>query len=148
MRRELEIAASPETVWEFLVDPAKARTWWGQAVTFDPRPGAPLRIEVTPGSISSGEVLEVDPPHRLVYTWGWEVGGGGPELIPPGSTTVEIDLIPVRDGTTLRLAHRGLPGDEAMPLPRGGLGPLPRPVADRRRRGRPGARPVGGASAA
>jgi uncharacterized protein YndB with AHSA1/START domain len=116
VRREIEIAASPETVWEFLVDPAKAHTWWGQAVAFEARPGAPLRIQVTPASISSGEVVEVDPPRRLVYTWGWEVGGGGPEIVPPGSTTVEIDLVPSGAGTTLRLVHRGLPDDDAAAL--------------------------------
>ena len=41
VRREIEIAASPETVWELLVDPEKAPTWWGQAV--DVRPAAGRR---------------------------------------------------------------------------------------------------------
>ena len=29
VERELEIAASPETIWELLVDPEKSVTWWG-----------------------------------------------------------------------------------------------------------------------
>ena len=49
VQRELEIAASPETVWELLVDPEKAPTWWGRAATLDPRPGGEFRIEVIPG---------------------------------------------------------------------------------------------------
>jgi uncharacterized protein YndB with AHSA1/START domain len=111
VERVIEIAASPETVWELLVDPDKALRWWGQAVRIDARPGGRLRIEVTPGSIASGVVLEADPPRRLVYTWGWELGGGGPELVPPGSSTVEVELFPSGGGTTLRLVHRGLPDE-------------------------------------
>lgn len=111
--RELEIAASPETVWELLVDPDKAVRWWGQAVLIEAWPGGKLRIEVTPHSIVSGEVLEVDPPRRLVCTWGWELGGGGPELVPPGSSTVEIELVASGTGTTFRLVHRGLPDEGA-----------------------------------
>jgi uncharacterized protein YndB with AHSA1/START domain len=113
VRREIEIAASPETVWELLVDPEKAPRWWGQSVSFDPRPGGKMRIVVTSRSIAAGEVVEFDPPRRLVYTFGWEVGGAGPDLVPAGSTTVEIDLEPSGAGTTLRLVHRDLPGPEA-----------------------------------
>ena len=113
VQREIEIAASPETVWEFLVDPEKALRWWGQAVRGDARPGGELRIEVTTGSIAGGRVLEADPPRRLVFTWGWERGGGGPEILPPGSTTVEIDLVPSGAGTMLRLVHRGLPDEDS-----------------------------------
>jgi uncharacterized protein YndB with AHSA1/START domain len=114
VRREIEIAASPETVWELLVDPDKAVRWWGQTVRIDARPGGELRIEVTRGSVASGEVLEADPPRRLVYTWGWELGGGGPEIVPPGSSTVEIELVPSGAGTTLRLVHRGLPDENSL----------------------------------
>jgi uncharacterized protein YndB with AHSA1/START domain len=113
IERELEIAARPETVWRHLVDPEWALRWWGCSISFDPRPGGALRVEVVPGSVAAGEFLEVEPPRRLVYTWGWEAGGAGPSLVPPGSSTVEIELVPSGDGTTLRLTHRGLPGPEA-----------------------------------
>ncbi len=108
LRREVAIAASPETVWEYLVDPEKAVRWWGLSATFDARPGGVFRMDVISGSTASGEFVEVDPPRRLVYTWGWESGGGGPEVVPPGSSTVEIDLVPDGEGTLLRLVHRGL----------------------------------------
>jgi uncharacterized protein YndB with AHSA1/START domain len=113
VRRQVEIAASPETVWELLVDPVKLLRWWGMGAKLDPRPGGELRVHVIPGSVASGQFVEVDPPRRLVYTWGWSEGGGGPELVPPGSSTVEIDLEPTPSGTTLRLVHRGLPNEEA-----------------------------------
>ena len=113
VRRRVEIAARPETVWELLVDQQKALRWWGIGARFDPRPGGEIRVHVTPGSIASGEFVELDPPRRLVYTWGWSEGGGGPELVPAGSTTVEIELTPTEAGTTLTLVHRGLPNEES-----------------------------------
>src|SRR5262245_56885110 len=109
IERELEIAASPETVWRHLFDPESALRWWGCSISFDPTPGGALRVEVVPGSVAAGEFLGVEPPRRLVYTWGWEAGGAGPSLVPPGSSTVEIELVPSGGGTTLRLTHRGLP---------------------------------------
>ena len=95
----MQIAARPETVWEFLVDPEKLARWKGRpAAAFDPRPGGGYRIEVVPGNIASGEFVELEPPRRLVYTWGWEPGADGPNPVPPGSSTVEIELVPEGDG--------------------------------------------------
>ena len=110
VERELTIAARPETVWELLVDPVQAVRWMGQAARFDHRPGGQYRVEVIPGHIATGEFVEIDPPRRLVYTWGWEPGSGS--AVPPGSTTVEFELIPSGDGTRLRFRHRDLPSAE------------------------------------
>jgi uncharacterized protein YndB with AHSA1/START domain len=113
LRRELAIDASPETVWEFLVDPEKATRWMGQTASFDPRPGGVYRVEVIPGNVAVGEFVEFDPPRRLVYTWGWEPGGID-KAVPPGTSTIEIELVPSGEGTTLRFTHRDLPSEEAV----------------------------------
>src|SRR5699024_11096403 len=63
---------------------------------------------VTGARFARGAFREVVPVHRLAYSFGWE----GSEIVPPGSTLVEIDLIEQPDGTLLRLTHTGLPTPE------------------------------------
>ena len=112
VERELEIAARPETVWELLTDPNEATRWMGLEAAFDLRPGGAYRVEVIPGNVAIGKFVEIDPPHRLVYTWGWESGTGG--SVPPGSTTVEFDLIEsAGGGTIVRFRHSDLPSRES-----------------------------------
>jgi uncharacterized protein YndB with AHSA1/START domain len=104
---EQRIAASPATVFSYLTDPEKFVLWMGARAQLDPRPGGVVRIEVDGEHIATGEYREVDPPHRVVFSWGWEAS---PE-VPPGSTTVEITLTAEGEGTVLRLRHMGLPTD-------------------------------------
>jgi uncharacterized protein YndB with AHSA1/START domain len=111
VRREIAIAASPETIWEFLVDPEKATRWMGQSASLDPRPGGEYRVEVISGNVAVGEFVEVDPPQRLVWTWGWTDQSQSP--VPPGSSTIEVELVPEGDGTLVRFTHSGLPDVEA-----------------------------------
>jgi hypothetical protein len=58
-----------------------------------------------------GEYVVVDPL-PLIFTWGWEDSSE----LPPGSSTVEITLIPDGDGTLIRLRHTGLPSEESRAL--------------------------------
>ena len=109
VEREVEIAATPETVWQFLVDPEKVARWFGSRAWLDPRPGGRYRVDVIDGHIANGEFVELDPPRRLVHTWGWEGESG----VPPGSSTIEYELVPNGDGTLLRFTHRDLPSSEA-----------------------------------
>ena len=112
VERELAIDASPDAVWQFLVDPDKATRWMGQNATFEPRPGGLYRVEVLPGNTAVGEFVELDPPRRLVFTWGWEPGGHDTK-VPVGSSTIEIELVPNGAGTSLRFRHHGLPDADA-----------------------------------
>ena len=105
--REIRIGAPPESVFRFFTDPEQYVRWKGVRADLDPRKGGRYEVDVGPGT-TSGEFLEVDPPNRVVFTWGWE----GNDVVPPGSTTVEVDLIPDGDGTLLRLVHRDIPTEE------------------------------------
>ena len=109
VERTVEVAARPETIWEFLVDPEKAVRWMGTEASLEPRLGGLYRVAVVPGFTARGEFVELDPPRRLVFTWGWESN----EQLPPGDSTVEIELIPSKGGTTVRLVHRDLPTAES-----------------------------------
>lgn len=106
---ETRIAASPEIVFEFLTDPDKMIQWMGRAADLDPRPGGRFRCDINGRDVASGEYVELDPPRRAVFTWGWEAADS---LTAPGSSTVEVVLEADGDGTRLRLAHRDLPSAE------------------------------------
>ena len=108
--RTLAIDASPETVWEFLVDPEKLMRWKGINADLETQPGGIFRCEVIPGHIARGEYVEIDKPKKLVFTWGWD----GSEDVPPGSSTIEIELASDGDGTSLRFVHKDLPNAEAI----------------------------------
>ena len=101
------IEAPPEIVFAYLTDSQRFVRWMGVGAVLDPRPGGRYRIDVDGAHIVSGEYQELDPPRRLVMTWGWE----GHPTVPPGSTTVEITLTPERGATVLRLRHLGLPDE-------------------------------------
>src|SRR5262249_21273014 len=108
--REIAIDASPDTIWQFLVDPEKATCWMGMTATFDPRPGGIYRVEVIPGHTAKGEFVELDPPNRLVQTWGSEPDANREaRSVPTGSSTIEIELVPDGKGTLLKFTHRDLP---------------------------------------
>jgi uncharacterized protein YndB with AHSA1/START domain len=53
-----------------------------------------------------GRFLELDPPRRLVISYGWRDDLMG---VPPESTTVEIELVEEDGKTILSLVQRGLP---------------------------------------
>jgi uncharacterized protein YndB with AHSA1/START domain len=109
VQREILIAASAQTVWELLTDPNKVTQWMGVTALFDLSPGGAYRIEVVPGQLATGEFILIDPPHRLAHTWGWEIGDAA-EVVPAGSTIVEIELTAVGSDTVLTLTHEDLPG--------------------------------------
>jgi uncharacterized protein YndB with AHSA1/START domain len=110
VEREIHIDASPDTVFEFFTDPAKMVRWKGESATLDPRPGGIYRVEMNEQAIAVGEYVELDPPNRIVFTWGWE---GGYASTPPGSSTVEVTLTPDGDGTLVRLVHSRLSTPES-----------------------------------
>jgi uncharacterized protein YndB with AHSA1/START domain len=111
VEREVRVAARPETVFEFLVDPEKQVLWMGRRAELDARPGGIYRVEINDQATASGEFVEVDPPTRVLVTFGWEgqEAGQGEHGVPPGSSRVEVTLEPDGDGTLVRLRHYDLP---------------------------------------
>ena len=111
---EFQVQARPETVFSFFTDPLKYRRWNGDEAELAPRPGGIYRVLMPSRDVVRGEYVEVEPPRRVVFTWGFE---GSTEL-PPGSTTVEVTFLPGAepDTTLVRLRHRGLPDENSRRL--------------------------------
>jgi uncharacterized protein YndB with AHSA1/START domain len=101
---EVRVAAAPETVFPYFTDPARIVAWKGSEATVNPEPGGIYRVTIQGSHVALGEYVEVDPPRRVVFTWGWE-GEGSPG---PGASTVEVELLPDGAETLVRLTHRGL----------------------------------------
>ena len=115
--QELTIAAPVEDVYALLTDPALFVQWMAEDATLDPVPGGVVRWTHANGDTCSGRFVELVPPRRVVFTYGWE---RAEVEIPPGSTTVEVDLVALGpDETRLRLVHHGL-GDAAAEAHAGG----------------------------
>lgn len=105
---ERRVQASPKTIFAFFTDRERWMRWQGVDASIDARPGGVFRVNVRGDGYASGEFLEVVPDRRVVFTWGWETPGSP---VPPGSTVVEIDLLPEGEATVVRLTHRDLPDD-------------------------------------
>jgi uncharacterized protein YndB with AHSA1/START domain len=114
---EVRIDASPETVFDFFTDPVKVVQWMGEQATLDPRPGGVYRVTMNDQYVAMGEYVEIDRPHRVVFTWGWK---DDLEQMPPGSSTVEVTLTADGDATVVRLVHRDIPSPEAVESHRAG----------------------------
>ncbi len=103
------ISGPPDAVFPFLVEPERMLRWMGTEARLKPTPGGEFWVNVNGTDIAVGTYTEVDPPRRVVFTWGWD----GSDEVPPGSTTVSIELIADGDDTILELRHDGLTGDLA-----------------------------------
>lgn len=104
----VHIAARPETVFPYFTDPARYVTWMGSRAELEPRPGGIYRVTMGNGVEASGEFLEVDPPRRLVFSWGWNHD----QAVAAGSTRVEVTFTEEDGGTRVVLRHAGLPNGE------------------------------------
>lgn len=106
---ERRIKARPETVFAFFTDEEKYVRWMGVEATLDPVPGGEFRVVNPDGVVTRGVFVDLDPPARIVLSWGFE----GHAHVPPGSSTVTVTLEEVEGGTLLTLVHSGLPDERS-----------------------------------
>lgn len=99
------VEAEPEVVFPYFTDPSRIVGWMGASATLSPEPGGIYRVELPVGFTARGEFVEVEPPSRIVFTWGWEHDDSP---VPPGASTVEVELEPVEGGTRVLLRHHKL----------------------------------------
>jgi uncharacterized protein YndB with AHSA1/START domain len=101
----VHINAPPERVYEYFTRPEAIVTWMGDYALLEARPGGRFDLDIK-GAPVRGRFLQLDPPHRLLISWGY----AGSDRLPPGASTVEVRLDPL-----------------PRPPPRGSRGRRPRP---------------------
>jgi len=102
---EIYIRTTPERLWEAITDPEiRAKYNFGAGVTSDWTPGARLEMGALKagGLLVEGEVLEVDPPHRLVHTM---VALWGEDVKSEGASRVTWEIAPIGDSCCLTVTH-------------------------------------------
>jgi uncharacterized protein YndB with AHSA1/START domain len=100
----IDIDAPPEVVFAHLVDAERMVSWMGERADLHATPGGLFAVDIN-GVPVRGEFLEVDPPRRVVISWGM----AGSDALPPGMSRVEFTLTATATGTALSLRHTGLP---------------------------------------
>jgi uncharacterized protein YndB with AHSA1/START domain len=103
----VRIAAPPADVFPYFVDPTLLVRWIGDWADLRPEPGGSFALDIGTTPVR-GEYVEVDPPRRVVFTWGVP----GKDSMPPGSTTVEVVLTADGPDTVVELFHHHLPAEE------------------------------------
>jgi len=110
LRKEMVYPHSPENVWVALTDP-HALAEWLMPNNFKAEVGHRFQFQVDPMPLCNTrtecEVLEVDPPRRLVYTWTLHFDNK-PGKKPQGPMTITWTLEPEGEGTRLVLVQEGL----------------------------------------
>jgi uncharacterized protein YndB with AHSA1/START domain len=100
--RTVDIGASVDVVFEYFTDSALWAAWWGSGSTIEARPGGRMLIRHSNGVEVTGEVVEVEPPRRIVFTYGY---ASGPQQPKAGGSQVTIALEPHGTSTRLHLTH-------------------------------------------
>jgi uncharacterized protein YndB with AHSA1/START domain len=101
LNRDIVIRASRETIFRFFTDSARWASWWGAGSTIDARPGGRVVIRYPNALEVLGEVVDLNPPDRITFTYGYASG----TPIPAGGSLVTIRLEAADGGTRLHLTH-------------------------------------------
>jgi uncharacterized protein YndB with AHSA1/START domain len=113
------IRATPEAIWTAITDPEwSGRYGYGAPAEYDLRPGGAyralasegMRAQGAPEVVVDGEVIEADPPRKLVQTWRMLMD---PALVAEGFTRLTYEIEPTdTDVTKLTVTHdlTGAPG--------------------------------------
>jgi uncharacterized protein YndB with AHSA1/START domain len=99
LERRIEICARPETVFRYFTDPQRFARWWGEGSTIDARVGGKVLIRMPGGNRVDGEILEIEPSRRIVFTYRYASG------VPADGSLVTIVLEEAKSGTVLNLKH-------------------------------------------
>lgn len=102
---EIYIKTTPERLWQAITDSEmRSKYSFGVGVESEWKPGSPYKTTTSqwPTPISEGEILEIDPPRRLVQSFRalW-----GEDVISEGTSRVTWEIRPVGDSCHLVVTH-------------------------------------------
>jgi uncharacterized protein YndB with AHSA1/START domain len=89
--------------------------WFGQHTKLEPEHLGEVYIDKGSNGIVSGKFIQFVPNSRIVFSWGWI---GVPEH-PPGSSVVEVTIVPSEEGSLVTLVHSNLPKHDVESHTRG-----------------------------
>jgi len=98
------IRTSADELWTALTSPEFTKKYWfGVHQQTDWKAGSPWKLVFADGRIAdTGEILEIDPPRRLVLKWRNEFR---PELKAEGYSRCVIEIEPAGEVVKLTIAH-------------------------------------------
>jgi uncharacterized protein YndB with AHSA1/START domain len=98
------IRTTPAKLWQALTDPEFTRQYWVETwQDCQWKPGASWKLMLPDGRVGdAGEVLEIDPPRRLVLSWRCEFM---PELRGEGYSRLTYELEPQGDAVKFTVIH-------------------------------------------
>jgi uncharacterized protein YndB with AHSA1/START domain len=98
------IRTTPERLWSALTDPERnTQYWFGMHQDSDFKTGSPWRLMFEDGRVAdAGQVLEADPPRRLVLQWQNEFR---PDLKAEGPARCTIEIEPAGEAVKLTIVH-------------------------------------------
>ena len=98
------IRTTPAKLWEALTEPRFMRQYWFDTIIeTEWKKGSPWKMVRGDGKLTdSGEILEIDPPRRMVLRWQNE---WSPELEAEGTSRCTIELEPVDRAVKLTITH-------------------------------------------
>jgi uncharacterized protein YndB with AHSA1/START domain/DNA-binding transcriptional ArsR family regulator len=100
---EIYIKTTPERLWEAITDPAiRAKYNFGAGAQSEWKAGARIELQAGEFLLSEGDVLEIDPPRKLVHTM---LAHFSPEAEAEGTSRVTWEIEPVGDSCRLTLVH-------------------------------------------
>jgi uncharacterized protein YndB with AHSA1/START domain len=105
---EVHIDAPPERVFPYFTEPGAMVRWMGDFARLRPTAGGEFAVDIR-GVPVRGRYLEVEPPHRLLISW----GHAGSDRLPPGASRLGVRLHLAGGGTRVEIRHSGLPEPEA-----------------------------------
>lgn len=98
------IRTDAQRLWQALTQPEFTKQYWfNYTPVSDWKAGSPWKIQSEDGRIAdSGEILESDPPKRLVIKWRHEMHA---ELTAEGWSRCEMLIEPAGESVKLTIAH-------------------------------------------